>query len=450
MINSLNDTICAISTPLGIGGISIVRVSGDNAIPLLKKIFPNLPQNFESHKLYYGFITDNFNGKIMDEVLVSVMKAPKTYTREDIVEINCHGGYIVAQEILTLLVKNGARIAEPGEFTKRAFLNGRIDLSQAEATLEVITAKTKKAYELSEKNLKGNLKTKVNELKEIIIDILSELESSIDFFDDADFFNYEDTIKKLEKIIKNVDNILNSFYITRKYYQGINIVILGPPNAGKSSLLNFLLKKERAIISNIPGTTRDTIEEEIFINDIPVKVIDTAGIRETTDDIEAEGVKRALEKLEQSDIVVFLYDIKKGLTDFDKNFLEKISDKNIIIAANKVDLLETNAKKPSYLSISVKKNINLDKLESIISEKVHETDRFSDDEAVITNLRQLKIFESFKEKLLNAMKSLKGGNPLDMISFDLNEAVEELEKITGEITSEDILDRVFSTFCIGK
>jgi tRNA modification GTPase len=444
------DTICAISTPVGIGGIAIVRISGNMAIPIIKKMFPSFPEKLQSHKLYYGFIIDNFSGKELDEVLVSVMKAPKSYTREDVVEINCHGGYIIAREVLEVLLKNGCRIAEPGEFTKRAFLNGRIDLSQAEAIQELISAKSKKAYEISEKNLKGFFKDKVNELKDTLSDILSEIESNLDFFDDEDIVNRDELKEKLSEILNRTEKIIKSFHTTKKYFYGINLVIIGPPNAGKSSLLNYILKKERAIISEIPGTTRDTIEEDVFINNIPVRLIDTAGIRDASDEIEAEGVKRAFEKTEEADIVIYLFDISKGLSKTDYEFLEKIKDKDVLIVGNKVDLVKEDKVTETYFSISIKKNINMDMLEKLIFEKITESDKFLEDELVITNIRHFEIFKNFHQKIKTTLETLDFGNPLDMISYDINDALTELGKLTGEVTNEDILDKIFSNFCIGK
>ncbi len=451
-----NDTVCAISTPWGKGGIAIVRISGDNAISVIKKIFTALPENFESHKLYYGFIKDNFTNKEIDEVLVSVMKSPRSYTKEDVVEINCHGGYLTAREIVNLLTKNSCRIAEPGEFTKRAFLNGRIDLTQAEAIIEVINAKTKTAVEISEKNLKGFFRNKVNELKEELLEIISTIESNLDFFEDTDFIQKDEIFNKLKKISDITGNIINSFETVKKYYQGINLVIAGPPNAGKSSLLNYLLKNDRAIVSSIPGTTRDTIEEDIFINDIPVKVIDTAGIRDTCDKVETEGVKRAIDKVNEADIVLYIFDRTVGLTETDKNFIDSIKDKELVIIGNKIDLLKSSEKefkKISYLDffpVSVAKNINMQELERFIGEKIKEEDSFSDNDIIITEYRQFNIFIQFKNFIDAAYNGILKNLPLDMVCFELNEAVKELEKITGEITTEDVLDKIFSKFCVGK
>ena len=450
-----NRTVCAISTPSGVGGIAIIRITGADSVNIIKKIFP-IPAEFESHKLYYGFIKDNFSGKEIDEVLVTVMLSPRSYTKEDVAEIHCHGGYVIAEEILELLIKNGCSVAEPGEFTKRAFLNGRIDLSQAEAIMEVINAKNRIAAEISEKHLKGFLKKKVNEIKKNIINILSVIEGHLDFFEDADSFEKKDILQTLKKISEQTEAILNSYGKTKKYYQGVNLVIAGPPNAGKSSLLNYILKQERAITSKIPGTTRDTIEEEIFINHIPVKVIDTAGIRETNDEIEAEGVIRAIEKVKEADIVLYIFDRSIGLKNEDKNFIFKIGDKELILIGNKSDLIDEEKRdigKESefeFFPVSIKENINMKQLEKFISDKITENDKFHSNDIILTNLRHFNLFEKFKEKTDNAVRSLIEDNPLDMVCFDLHEAVKELEKITGEITTEDVLNKIFSNFCVGK
>ena len=441
------DTICAISTPVGIGGIAIVRLSGDKAVEIVKKIFKKFPENIESHKLYYGHIV--FNNEIIDEVLVSVMFSPKSYTREDVVEINCHGGYLIAKKILEILINLGARLAEPGEFTKRAFLNGRIDLIQAEAVVNVINSKNEISLKLFEKQLTGKTKKEIEKLKREFIDISATLESLIDFDEEIEEVSLESIKIKLQKNLEKIKKIIENYNSIKNFIEGVKIVIAGAPNSGKSSLLNYFLKKNRAIISDIPGTTRDTIEEEFYFKNIPVKLIDTAGIRETKNIIEKEGIKRAFEKIEEADIVIYLYDVTVGLKDFEKKIIkEKLKNKKVIICANKIDKIK-DFKVKNAIPISIKEKINLGKLEKEI-EKILEKDRFiSDESLIITNLRQLKIFENIKNIIESALKNFDNLY-VDELSFEIKEILNELGKLTGEITSEDILDAIFSQFCIGK
>ncbi len=440
------DTICAISTPIGIGGIAIIRVSGEDSVDIVKKIF-KFPEKVESHRIYYGHII--YENEIIDEVLVTVMLAPKSYTRENVVEINCHGGYIVAKKILEILLKIGARLAEPGEFTKRAFLNGRIDLIQAEAVVNVINSKSEVALKIFEKQLKGETRKRIEDLKENFIEISSYLESYIDFDEDVEDIDLNKIKVQLKKIYEKIVEIIDNYKKVKNFIEGVNIVIAGAPNSGKSSLLNYFLKTNRAIISEIPGTTRDTIEEEIFLKNFPVKLIDTAGIRETEDIIEKEGVKRTFDKLEDADIVIYLYDIEKGLDDYEVDLIKKLkNEKKIIVCANKIDKVENINISKDILPISVKKNINLNILEDKIV-KLLEDNSLTDDSLLITNIRQKKIFENIKnilERVLNNFQNYY----IDMLAVEIREILNEIGKLTGEITTEDILDNIFSQFCIGK
>ncbi len=439
------DTICAISTPKGIGGISIIRISGRDSTNIIKKIFSPLPESFESHRIYYGFIKDNFSRKELDEVLVSVMLSPKSYTREDVVEINCHGGYISSQEILKLLIKNGCRLAEPGEFTKRAFLNGRIDLTQAEAVINIINSKNLIATQISEAQLKGKLKNKLNIIKEELVDLLAIVESNIDFDEDVDKIDLDFLDKKIEYILNETSVLLKSYEYSKNFFEGIKIVIAGMPNSGKSSLLNYLLKENRAIISDIPGTTRDTIEEDFQIEGVRVKLIDTAGIRDSNEIIEKEGIKRAFRKIDEADIVIYLFDLIKGLSGFDRKIINELKEKKVIIVGNKCDL--TGKLDNSCLNISIKKNINLKTLEMKIKDLVVQKNEYFEADTVITNLRHFNILKNFKDKLENVNTN---SDNLDIIAFKLKDSIDELGKITGETTSEDVLDKIFQNFCIGK
>ncbi len=440
------DTICAISTPIGIGGIAMIRVSGDNSIDVVKRIF-KFPEKIESHRIYYGHIV--YENEVIDEVLVTVMLAPKSYTRENVVEINCHGGYIVARKILEILLKIGARLAEPGEFTKRAFLNGRIDLVQAEAVVNVINSKSEVALKIFEKQLKGDTKKEIEKLKDNFIEISSYLESYIDFDEDVEDIDLHSIRERLEELYEKIIKITDNYEKVKNFIEGVNIVIAGAPNSGKSSLLNYFLKTNRAIISEIPGTTRDTIEEEIFFKNFPVKLIDTAGIRETEDIIEKEGVKRTFDKLEEADIVIYLYDVEKGLDDYEKDLIKDLkNNKKIIVCANKIDKNEKIEISKDILPISVKKNINLDVLEDRIV-KLLEENSLTDESLIITSIRQRGIFENIKnilERILNNFENYY----VDMLAVEIREILNEIGKLTGEITTEDILDNIFSQFCIGK
>ncbi len=450
----MSDTICAISTPPGIGGISIVRLSGDNSLNIVKKIFKRFPEKIESHRIYYGHII--FENEIVDEVLVNVMLSPKSYTKEDVVEINCHGGLIVAKKILEILIKCGARLAEPGEFTKRAFLNGRINLIQAEAVVNLINAKSEKALKIFEKQLKGETNKKIEKLKKKLINISSIIESYIDFEEDIEIIDISKIKSNLKKIKKNVEEILNSYMFSKSLIEGISIVIAGAPNSGKSSLLNYFLKKNRAIISDIPGTTRDTIEEDIFFKNFSVKFIDTAGIRDSFDEIEKEGIKRTYEKLDEADIIIYLYDIEKGIEEYEKQLIEKLKKKKkIIICANKIDKFEKNTINitinipENVIPISVKEKINIDKLENKIVSLLESYFNYSEENILITNLRQKEIFSNILNKLNNILKDFDLLY-IDIIAYEIREILNELGKLTGEITTEDILDNIFSQFCIGK
>ena len=444
----MSDTICAISTPAGIGGISIIRISGEDSINIVKKIFKKFPEKIESHKLYYGFIVNN--NEIIDEVLVSVMLAPKSYTRENVVEINCHGGYIVARKILEILLNKGARLAEPGEFTKRAFLNGRIDLVQAEAVANLINSKNEIALKIFEKQLKGDFKKEIENIKNEFIEISSIIESYIDFDEDVNFNDLSTVENRLKDLHKKINKFIDNYNRVKNIIEGVNIVIAGAPNSGKSSLLNYFLNRNRAIISEIPGTTRDTIEEEIFIKNFPVKLIDTAGIRETDDVIEKEGVKRTFNKLEEADIVIYLYDVEKGLTEYEKKIISNISkNKKIIICANKIDkVINFNNENKEILPISVKKKINLDILENKIVSLL-ETNNFFDENLIITNLRQKEIFGNIKNRIENILNNFKELYT-DMLAYEIKLILNDIGELTGEITTEDILDKIFSQFCIGK
>ena len=454
----LFDTIAAISTPKGEGGIAIIRISGDKSFEILDKIFikknPNADLGF--YKLNYGFIKDG--KKIIDEVMVARLKAPKTYTCEDIVEINCHGGVVVSQKILELVLKNGARHAEKGEFTKRAFMNGRIDLSQAEAVMDIIHGKTEKSVSLSLDQLRGDLRDKVNSFKKALLDITAHVNVVLDYPEEGiDDPLPKDLRDNLENVYEEANRLIESYDKGKKIKEGIKTVIVGKPNVGKSTLLNSLLREERAIVTHVAGTTRDVIEEVINIKGIPLVLVDTAGIRQTDDIVENIGVTKSKEFIEKADLVLLVLDASKELEKEDREVIEKIKEngKKAIVLLNKIDLAKKIDLKEfdleNVVEISAKDNIGIEDMEEkiysyIISEKVEDSSK----KLVITNIRHKTALEKTKEAIKNIFETIDAGLPMDLISVDLKEALDSLSEITGEISSEDILDHVFGNFCVGK
>ena len=458
------DTIAAIATPPGKGAIGVIKISGDLALPILKKIFrPFKPRNeFESHRLYYGFIVDPRNNKVIDEVLVCYMKKPKTYTREDVVEIYAHSGYYILKKILELVLIARARPAEPGEFTLRAYLNGRIDLSQAEAIQELISAKTKTALNLALNTLLGKLSEKVTLLKNELMDILVLVESAIDFpEEDIEIMEPEKLSRKIkEKILPVIEKLIKNYEEGRIYKEGIRLVIAGKPNVGKSSLMNALLKEERAIVTPVPGTTRDFLEEEATIEGLPVKLIDTAGLRETEDIVEKIGVERAKKKFKEADLILFLVDVSAHPSEEDFKIYQEVKSFPHLVVINKIDIqpnyLEEWKKELSkwkveeFLEISVKENTNLNILCKKIFEKIT-SDKGAEVPEIVPNLRQKIALENAKEYLLNTLKELEKPNPLpELVAIEIRSAISNLSEIIGEVTTEDLLTQIFSTFCIGK
>jgi tRNA modification GTPase len=458
------DTIAAIATPPGKGAIGVIKISGEASLSILKKIFrPFKPRSeFESHKLYYGFIVDPREEKVVDEVLVVYMKKPKTYTREDVVEIYAHSGYYILRKILELVLIAGARPAEPGEFTLRAYLNGRLDLSQAEAIQELVSAKTETALNLALNTLLGKLSNKVNALRNELLEILVLVESAIDFpEEDIEIMEPEKLSQKIkEKILPVIEELIKNYEEGKIYKEGISLVIAGKPNVGKSSLMNTLLKEERAIVTPIPGTTRDFLEEEATIEGLPVKLIDTAGLRETEDIVEKIGVERAKKKFKEADLILFLVDISEHPSSEDYKIYQEVKTFPHLVILNKIDIQPNHIKEwkevllkwgvDEILEISVKENINLDKLckkifEKIISEKGTQVPE------VVPNLRQKIALENAKEYLLNALKELEKKGPLpELTAIEIRSAISSLSEIIGEVTTEDLLTQIFSTFCIGK
>jgi len=454
----LFDTIAAISTPKGEGGIAIIRISGDKSFEILDKIFikknPNADLGF--YKLNYGFIKDG--EKTIDEVMAVRLKAPRSYTCEDIVEINCHGGTLVSEKVLELVLRNGARHAESGEFTKRAFMNGRIDLSQAEAVMDIIQGKTEKSVSLSLDQLRGDLRDKVNEFKKALLDITAHVNVVLDYpeegIDDPLPVELRDN---LEKVYEEANRLIDSYDTGKKIKEGIKTVIVGKPNVGKSTLLNTLLREERAIVTHIAGTTRDVIEEIINIKGIPLVLVDTAGIRKTDDIVENIGVEKSKQFIEKADLVLLVLDASKKLETEDIEVITKIKENNkkVIVLLNKIDLNKKinleGYNLENIVEISAKDNIGIEDMqEKIYSYIVEEDVENSSEKLIITNIRHKTALEKTKDAIRNIFETIDMGLPMDLISVDLKEALDSLSEITGEISSEDILDHVFGNFCVGK
>ncbi|ALA94653.1 tRNA uridine-5-carboxymethylaminomethyl(34) synthesis GTPase MnmE [Leptotrichia sp. oral taxon 212] len=454
----LFDTIAAISTPRGEGGIGIIRISGDKSFEILDKIFntknPNRDLGF--YKFNYGFIHDN--GKIIDEVMAVRMKAPKTYTCEDVVEINFHGGHLISEKVLELVLKNGARHAEQGEFTKRAFMNGRIDLSQAEAVMDIIQGKTEKSISLSLEQLRGDLRDKIGSFKKALLDVTAHVNVVLDYPEEGIDDPLPSNLREnLENVYAEAERLISSYDKGKKIKEGIKTVIAGKPNVGKSTLLNSLLKEERAIVTHIPGTTRDVIEEIINIKGIPLVLTDTAGIRKTEDIVENIGVEKSKKFIENADLVLLVLDASRELESEDREVIQEIQNNNkkTIVLLNKIDL-ERKIELDEFgleniLEISAKDNIGIEDMEEriysyIVEEKVED----SSEKLIITNIRHKTALEKTKDAIRNIFETIDAGMPMDLISVDLKEALDSLSEITGEISSEDILDHVFGNFCVGK
>ncbi|MFV0440956.1 MAG: tRNA uridine-5-carboxymethylaminomethyl(34) synthesis GTPase MnmE [Lachnospirales bacterium] len=457
MIKSMSETICAISTPIGSGGISIIRLSGNESLNILKKIFKTKSKSFKSHKIYYGHIYDE--NILVDEVLVSIMLGKKTYTCEDVVEINCHGGMKVTQKVLDLVLKNGARIAEKGEFTKRAFLNGRIDLSEAEAIKEVIEAVTDKNLEVATNNLNGKLKNKIEGLREKLILMIANIEASIDYPEhDMEETNFNEIKEQSVSIIQDITKLIESFKNGKILKEGLNTAIIGQANVGKSSILNIFVGEEKAIVTNVAGTTRDIISEYVNINDIPLKIIDTAGIRKTDDLVEKIGVERSILAYKEADLVLYVVDGSEKLSDEDYEIIENIKDKKVITIINKIDLnmvIEKDVLEKklgnSIVEISAKEDIGIEKLYKIIKDRFLSGDISSDkDNIIITNSRHKNLLENSLKSLKNCIEGIDMGMTEDLIVIDITSSYEYLGEILGVNLDEDIIDKIFSEFCLGK
>ncbi|MGD8352441.1 MAG: tRNA uridine-5-carboxymethylaminomethyl(34) synthesis GTPase MnmE [Nitrospirota bacterium] len=451
------DTIAAVSTPPGEGGIGIVRLSGPEAFAIARRVFrPSGPGELVSHRLRHGFVVDPATGEKLDEVLLAPMLAAGTYTREDVVEINCHGGLVPVRRVLELAIREGARLAEPGEFTKRAFLNGRIDLSQAEAALDLIRAKTASAERMAMEQLEGGLSKRVGSVLGRVRDFCAHLEAYIDFPEEEIEPAPLSEIKGGLRVAEEEARALSaSFEDGRLFREGIRAVIAGRPNVGKSSLLNALLSEDRAIVTEMPGTTRDVLEEFASIKGLPMRIVDTAGIRQARDMAEEEGVRRTLRAMEGADVILGMLDASGPLHEGDRELLERIAGRNAVVVLNKCDLprglkMEAPPGSARVVEVSARTGAGLEALRDAIYELSIKDPSALAEGVVVTNLRHRLSLDRAAEGLEAALTALEEGRPLEIAAMEMREALDALGEIVGAVTTEDILDRIFGEFCIGK
>lgn len=455
------DTICAIATALGEGGIAIIRISGDKALDIASKIFKPKSnddiRNMKSYTMKYGHIYDGETNELIDEVIISFMKGPKSFTAEDTIEINCHGGVVSTNKVLETVIKAGARLAEPGEFTKRAFLNGRIDLSQAEAVMDIITAKTDLAMKSALMQSNGYLSKEINRLREYMLNILALVEFAVDFTEDDEEIDPSIPLKvgeSLEKAISEMNGLLKSADEGKLIREGLSLAIVGKPNVGKSSLLNALLRQKRAIVTDIAGTTRDIIEEYINLDGIPVKIIDTAGIRETEDVVEKIGVERSREKIQEADLVLLVLDSSRELDDEDKEIIDSVGDKKCVVILNKIDLeckIDENviSNFENIIKISAKEEIGLSDLKETIKELFF-SGKIDTESLIISNSRHKQALFRALENAEMALSKVRMNEYLDLISIFVISALRALNEITGDELEEDLVNKIFGDFCVGK
>lgn len=453
------DTIAAISTPIGEGGISIVRMSGEDAVKIANRVFKGADlTKVPTHTIHYGHIIDPTTSKTIDEAMVTVLRAPKTFTREDIIEINCHGGIVVTNHILQLLLANGARMADPGEFTKRAFVNGRIDLTQAESVMDIVRAKTDKARQVAVGQLAGGLMHKIRDMRQEILDTLANVEVNIDYPEyDADQVTAKQMADTSKDVISKIDRLLKTAQEGTILRNGLATAIVGRPNVGKSSLLNYLTQSDKAIVTDVAGTTRDTLEEYVSVKGVPLKLIDTAGIHHTEDKVEKIGVERSQKALKQADLVLLLIDGSRDLTAEDRALIKETQDKKRIIILNKLDLghkLTVQGMKDltnsEVIATSILKETNLIQLEDLIKKLFFSGIENSNDQIMVTNQRQSGLLAKAKKQLQDVIQAVEDDVPVDIAQIDFNGAWDTLGEITGDSAPDELINALFSQFCLGK
>ncbi len=457
----MEDTIAAIATAPGEGGIGVVRISGEKSKEILEKIFlkKNSEKDLVPRMMHYGFVRNNFSGELIDEVMTVYFKAPYSYTAEDVVEIQCHGSMVSLRKILSLVLKNGARIAEPGEFTKRAFLNGRLDLSQAEAVIDLIRAKSDKSFDVALNQLEGNFSKEIRQIRAELMNSLVNITVNIDYPDeDIEQLTFENLVSDLTSVRVKVEKMLQTSNTGRIMSEGLKISIIGKPNVGKSSLMNALLKETRAIVTSVPGTTRDTIEEMLTIRGIPAKLTDTAGIRHTEDIIEKIGIEKSKEAFNNADLIIFMADRSRVLDEEDFSILSHIGEKKAIVILNKTDLpkafdeteIEKLLPKAYIIEASVANGEGIEELENVVENLVYGGEVKQSDSMMVTNVRHKNLLEEADSSLADAIEMAKACQPLELLEIDASRAYECLGAIIGEAVEEDIINEVFARFCLGK
>ncbi len=451
----MNDTIAAISTTQGVGAISIIRVSGNDSISIVNSIFKGKDlTKVDSHTINYGHIVNN--GEIIDEVLVSIMKAPKTFTKEDVVEINCHGGIATTNKVLELLLTKGVRLAEPGEFTKRAFLNGRIDLTQAESVMDLINSKTDQNRKVAINGLNGNVSNLIKDLRQNMVELLASIEVNIDYpeYEEYEVMTNEKISPQIKEIKTKLLNIINESENGKILTSGIKTIIIGKPNVGKSSILNKLLDEDKAIVTDIEGTTRDTVEGNITIKGVSLNLIDTAGIRETKDIVESIGVEKSISLVNEADLVILVLNYNEALSEEDKKILEIAKDKKVIVVINKNDLDkkidESEIKYSNIIYTNTKSLDGINSLKDKIVELFNLEELSQNDNTFLTNVRQISLAKEAYQILDEVDKGIEIEAPVDMIEIDIKRSWEKLGEIIGETYTEELIDQLFSQFCLGK
>jgi tRNA modification GTPase len=458
------DTIAAISTPMGEGAIAIVRLSGEDAFRIIDEIFvtpsSRKMSDVASHTIHYGHIVDPKTDRTVEEVMVSVMRGPKTFTREDVVEINCHGGLVSVNKLLQLVLSRGARLAEPGEFTKRAFLNGRIDLSQAEAVMDLIRAKTDRAMNVALGQMEGRLSKLIQKLRQEILETLAHVEVNIDYpeYDDVEEMTHQLLLEKSSYVKAELEKLLQTSQQGKILREGLSTVIIGRPNVGKSSLLNSLVQENKAIVTDVPGTTRDVIEEYVNVRGVPLRLVDTAGIRETEDIVERIGVERSREVLKKADLILLVLNNNESLSQEDRQLFEAVKGMDVIVIVNKTDLpanielaeVKELAKNNPVITTSLKEEVGINELEEAISSMFFQGDLEAGDLTYVSNSRHIGLITQAQQALEDAIDGVENGVPIDIVQIDLTRTWEILGEVIGDAVHESLIDQLFSQFCLGK